>query len=403
MITNAKLILPSDIIEAGTVVIRGDRIAACGPAAEVAIPDGATIYDAEGFYAGPGFIDIHLHGGGGYMAHEHPLEVAKAHLPYGTTGMLPTPSYSQDRDALRAGVRAITDAMEGDDPYRRLILGFHLEGPYLNPAHGPVTWKSNMRPVDPEEYRELLAMAGTNLKIWTIAPEMPGQSAFVDEVRTSCPDIVFSAGHSACDPETLYRFVPKGLRLACHCMCASGTTPVQTRFRGTREVGLDEAVLVHDGMTAEVIPDRGGVHVRPLLLKLIVKAKGVDNVIIITDAVRMAATGELFHRTDVPALAGFPDSDDVNINPNGGLSGSLLTMDRAVRNMMLHTGVDMVDAFRMASLNPARMLKMDGDYGSLAPGKKANLVVVDEQVRIRDVFFEGEPVRRERGGVQSVQ
>src|SRR5690606_31040391 len=126
------------------------------------------------------------------------------------------------------------------------------------------------RPVDMEECRDLLELAGEHIRVWTLAPEMPDQDLFIAEASKHQP-IVFSAGHSEADPESLYRFVPSGLVLGCHLTDASGTTPAVSRFEGTREVGLHEAILAHDDMTAEVIPDAAGVHVRPLMLKLILK------------------------------------------------------------------------------------------------------------------------------------
>src|SRR5690606_19784692 len=112
-----------------------------------------------------------------------------------------------------------------------------------------------------------------------------GQEQFIKEA-SAYSNIVFSVGHSESDAETIFKFVPYGLRLACHGMNASGTTPSPSRLAGTREVGVDEAALVHDDITMEVIADRAGAHVRPLMLKLIVKTKGLDKVIIITDAMK---------------------------------------------------------------------------------------------------------------------
>ena len=389
VIVNGRLVFPDRVVENGAVVVRGDRIAACGALGEVEIPENAEIIDAGRHYVGPGFIDIHCHGGGGLWAFDHPLEAGLAHLAHGTTGYLPTPAYFQPRGHLLESVKTIADVMNGTSRYKHLILGIHLEGPFLNPKYGAL--RSNIRPVDPDEYREILRAAGSCIRVWTLAPEMPGQEQFLKEA-SAFPNIVFSAGHTETDPETLFRCIPYGLRLACHLTNASGTTPSPSRFGGTREVGMDEAALLRDEITVEVIPDYAGAHVRPLMLQLILKTKGADRVIVITDAVNEAANGPLAEPPALAKLKDFPGCNDVNLTEDGELNGSKLTMDRAVHNMMRHTGADIVSAFRMASLNPARLLKLDSLYGSIAPGKKANLVIVDEKINVQTVIFEGEQV-----------
>jgi N-acetylglucosamine-6-phosphate deacetylase len=143
---------------------------------------------------------------------------------------------------------------------------------------------------------------------------------------------------------------------------------------------VDEAVLVHDDIYAEVIPDRLGIHVRPLMLKMIHKTKGTDRVIIITDAVPEAG------------LTG-PEEPDVNFNHTGDLAGSKLTMDKAVRNMMKHVGIGIVEAFRMAALNPAKAIRLDHEMGSIEIGKWANLILVDDEINVHGVFLRGMKVK----------
>lgn len=392
-IINAKLILSDHVVEEGTVLIEGERIAACGPNGQVSVPANAEIIDAAGSYVGPGFIDIHNHGGGGYWGHEYPQLAAEAHLAHGTTAILPTVAYMLNREDMRKGVQEVVQAIEQPSDYPGLIAGIHLEGPFLNPKYGAN--RTNIRPVDMEECRDLLELAGEHIRVWTLAPEMPDQDLFIAEASQHQP-IVFSAGHSEADPESLYRFVSSGLVLGCHLTDASGTTPAVSRFEGTREVGLHEAILAHDDMTAEVIPDAAGVHVRPLMLELILKTKGVDKVIIITDAMPDAGTGKAFLPKDFPFYNDFATSDDLNFNANGGLEGSRLTMDKAVYNMIKHTGCSITDAFRMGSTNPARLLGFEQEMGSLEAGKLANLVIVNEQIEIRQVIFKGKLVQLER-------
>jgi N-acetylglucosamine-6-phosphate deacetylase len=382
-VLNGKVVTSQEVIHDGVVLIEGNTIIGCGSRAEVEIPVDAELVDAGGCYVGPGFIDIHCHGGGGYWAHLNPYEFACAHLKFGTTGILPTLSYNESREEVWEGVNRILNA--GGKPYSSAILGIHMEGPYINPKYEAIT--SPIRPVDPTEYNRLLELAGDRIKLWTLAPELEGQEQFA--AAAAAHGIVLSVGHSEATAETIFSFVEKGLRVGCHCTNATGATPSPSRYAGTREVGVDEAILLHDEIYAEVIPDSSGAHVRPLMCKLILKTKGIDRVIIITDAMDTAGLSDN-KTSDDPGKRVGAEPLDVNFNHNGVLSGSLLTMNRAVRNMKRYTGVGMVESFRMASLNPARVLNLDHTYGSVEPGKRANLVLVSEEFEVSRVIFEGE-------------
>lgn len=377
-----RVVTPFQVIENGMVSVADGRIAYVGERDSGRLAQSSQVYDfsTQGQYIMPGFIDIHCHGGGGVWSYDDPKKFADFHLQRGTTSILPTLIYNQTHreiiDALRK-ILAVTKQGKSS------IAGIHLEGPYINPKYGAIT--SPIRPVDPVEYREILALAGEQIKLWTLAPELANQQQFMEEASEY--GITFSVGHSEAAPETIFAAVRLGMKIGCHLTNASGATPNETRYDGTREVGVHEAVLVHDDMYAEVIPDQFGIHVRPLMLRLIVKAKGADKVIIITDGMDQAGMN--------------PDQDVNMMKANEHtpgeiakdmLSGSLLTMDRAVYNMMRHTGIGWVEAAKMASLNPARALGIDHDLGSIEAGKKANFVVVSDSLQVKQVMLEGEVV-----------
>lgn len=380
-----RIVTPFQVIEDGMLVVQGERIADVGQKDLKRISGSSHVmeFNNPGDYVIPGFVDIHCHGGGGVLSYDNPQAFAEFHLQHGTTSILPTFVYNHSHAEIMQGLQKVLAAMEQKNSS---VFGIHMEGPYINPKYGAIT--APIREVNPEEYREILALAGEQIRLWTLAPELEGQQQFMEEA--SAHGIVFSVGHSEASPEVIFDAVRLGLRVGCHLTNASGVTPNITRYGGTREVGVHEAVMVHDHMYAEVIPDQMGIHVRPLMLRLIVKTKGADKVIIITDGVNNAGISA--------------DGRDVNMklsnehSPSGPgkeiLSGSLLTMDRAVHNMRLHTGIGMVDACKMSALNPAIALGAERDVGSLERGKKANLLVVSEEIRVKMVMLAGNVIHQ---------
>lgn len=372
-----KVVTPFGVIERGMVAVQGDRISRVGPPDEQALEASAEVLEYTDRYIIPGFVDIHCHGGADGRCYDDPVSFFQHHLDHGTTSILPTLDYNQTHGHIMSSLVLLSEAMKHE---QSSIIGIHMEGPYINPKYGAIT--SPIRPVNRAEYREILEAAGDRIRLWTLAPELDGQTEFMEEA--SRYGITLSVGHSEATPETIFAGYRYGLRVGCHLTNASGTTPETARFGGTREVGVHEAVLLHDEMYAEVIPDKAGIHVRPLMLRLILKTKGADRVIIITDA-----TGYQPNPTepDVRIIRG-------NVNSPTGegselLSGSLLTMNQAVRNMMRHTGAGIVDACKMSSLNPARLLGLDSDLGSLEVGRVANILAVSGDMDIAMVMLRG--------------
>ena len=375
-IKNAKIVLEQGILWNGVIAVEGDRIAAVGSAEEISVPEGASTVDAKGLYAGPGFVDIHVHGGGGFMFPTEPAAAAAHFLEHGETTVLPTLYYNLSREEFLEAIDRTKKAME-DKGAGEAIGGFYMEGPYMNPKYGASAdtnkWRGEIRE---EDYREVVDQAGALTRVWAIAPEREGLEPFLRYAKSVNPAVTFSVGHSEATPEQIRAFRHYGIRLLTHCMDATGRVE---KTGGTRSCGPDEACMMDPDMYAEVICDSHGIHVEPDLIRLILKNKGVDKVVLITDSFVSdeETPKELSHITDL------------QFDHNGGLCGSKLTMEVACRNLMTHTNCGIAQAFLMASTNPAKVIGMEEEIGSIAVGKKANLVLVDDTFRVDTVFLGG--------------
>jgi len=229
----------------------------------------------------------------------------------------------------------------------------------------------------PQDYTEVVDAAGSLAKVWVVAPEREGLEPFLAYARKVNPNVRFSVGHSEANPEQIKRLSKYGMGLQTHCMDATGRVGT---WLGTRSCGPDEYCMTDSDMYAEVICDSQGIHVNPALIRMILKIKGVEKIILITDC----------YISDDQAPEGLRHVTDLNFDPNGNLCGSRLTMDAACRNIMTHTNCGIAQAFLMASRNPARAIGMDDEIGTIEVGKKANLVFVDDTFRVEKVILEGE-------------
>jgi len=375
-IKNAKVVLETGIIWDGVLAIEGDRIAGCGKASELEIPEGAEVLDAKGLYVGPGFVDIHVHGGGEAMFPDDPETAAKHFLKNGETTVLSTLYYDLTKEGFLEAIRKTKKAMETTEA-GKAIGGFYMEGPYMNPVYGASPEKNRWKGlISPEQYEEVVDAAGTLAKVWAIAPEREGLEPFMAYAKKVYPDVVFSVGHSEASPEQIKKLKKYGISLQTHCMDATGR--VET-WGGTRASGPDEYFLSDSDMYVEIICDSMGIHVNPTLLRMILKAKGLDKIVLITDS----------FVSDKEGPEGLRYITDLQFDDNGGLCGSKLTLNTACRNMMAHTNCGIAQAFLMASRNPARVIGMDDEVGTIEVGKKANLVFVDDMFQVDTVILEG--------------
>lgn len=364
-IINANIVLEDRILENGVVLIKDGIIKQVDKADRIELPEDCEKIDGQGLFVGPGFVDIHCHAGGDVWAHEDPEKMAAFHLEYGTTSINCTIFHDIGEDGAVDAMRKIRKAMEENRPGN--IMGVHFEGPFMNPKYG--AHAKTIRPVDKREYQRYLAEAGDIITMWTVAPEIDGAREFITDVHAA--DIPIAMGHTEASPEDVFWAVDNGATICTHLMNATGSSISPTRWAGTRECGFDEAVMLCDNVYCEVINDREGVHVRPEMVRLIIKTIGIDYVVAVSDA-----------------CVGPVDETDINI-VNGELYGSKLRMFQAARNFKHNAHLNMVDVFKVCSRNPARAVRMDHLVGTIEPGKKANLVFVDDEYDVYKVILEG--------------
>ncbi len=376
LIKNAKLVLETGILWDAYLVIDGDRIVSYGPSSELKESVDAEVIDAKGLYVGPGFVDIHVHGGGDYFFGTEPEKAVWHFVRHGETTVLPTLYYNLSKEEFLDAIKNIQNAKE-TTRVGKAIGGFYMEGPYMNPKYGALPDQNKWRgDILPEMYEDVVDAAGIFTKIWAVAPEREGIEPFLKYAKKVNPDVIFSVGHSEASPEQIQKLKRYGICLQTHCMDATGR--VET-WAGTRACGPDEYCMTDTDMYAEIICDSLGIHVNPALLRMVLKIKGVDKIVLISDS----------FVSDEQAPEGLEHVTDLSFDHNGGLSGSKLTMDVACRNMMTHTNCGIAQVFLMASRNPARVIGMEDEIGTIEVGKKANLVFVDDMFHVDTVMLEG--------------
>ena len=351
--------------------------------------ESVKVIDGKGLFLAPGFVDQHCHGGSTGRFMVDPEGAAAYHLRHGTTAVMATFSPRPTVEESLQSLKNFAMFCRSDSPMAEVIAGIHMEGPFTNPkygAHRP--WSIQPGPENGLRFFEAIKEMRS---IWSVAPELPGCLEMCSALRLHAHSHLprFLVGHTEANYEQITALLPYGLVGVTHCTNATGFAE---NFRpGIRSFGVDETCWLLDEISAEVIPDYYGVHVHPNMLRLILKIKGDKGVVIITDCTyRLDEVPEaLLEKYELENL-------DVCFNAKEQLAGSKMTMDRACANMRRHTGASLVSVFRMASLNPARLIGIDDETGSIEVGKRADLVLVDSNINLYGVWSKGREVNRQR-------
>ena len=385
-IINAELVMRDHLIPEAVIFIEDGKISGFGEMRGTKIPEDCEIIDAEGAYVGPGLVDIHSHAGGDVRFTNDPIKACRAHLECGTTSILATPSTRGTVPIYLDGIAKIREAM--GTPEGASIAGIYMEGPYINEKYGstgPVNDPNQPRVFDPtpEDYEPLLNAGADIIRVWGIAPEREGMENFVKAAKLANPDVRFTVAHSEATPDDIEKFIPYGLCIGTHHTNATGTIE---KYPECRAACVDECVNYNDAIYAELISDSLGIHVEPYIQRLVRKIKGDDKIILISDQ----TAGQL------KIVPGFEHVTDLNfsIRRTGGIDidGSKLTLNLACRNYMKHTGASIVDAFKVASYNPAKAVGLY-DRGEIAVGKRADLIFVDIKMNVKKVILGGKAVK----------
>jgi len=379
----ARALTPTAEIRDAGILIRDGVIESIGPRQDMSLPAGAVEVSASGQTAIPGFIDVHIHGAGGHDVMEGTEQamstVAKTLARHGTTSFVAT-TVTASPDATCRSVEGIAHYITRQFEALQTkaeVLGIHYEGPFISKVRRGVHPAEWVQLPNAEMLQRFLQAAAGNARILTIAPELLGAIPCMKAAREA--GVVVAMGHTDATYEQARAGIAHGAHHAVHVYNAM-------RPFSHRDSGVIGAVLTSPEVTAELIAD--GVHVEEAAMRLLLQAKGAGRVILISDG--LSATGMPDGKY---TLGGFEVtvSGGVCRNSEGKLAGSTLTLDRALRNVVA-LGIPLVDAVRMLTANPAKLLGIEFKKGALRTGADADIVLLDESLQVTNVWTRGLPL-----------
>ena len=382
-------VLPDRLVKDAVVVCRQGVIRYVGTSLGK-IPAGATQIDLRGGYITPGLIDIHVHGGAGADVMDGSVDavrtVCRAHAKHGTTTLFPTTTTgSEDQiHAMLESCRQLRSDWDIHDGAR--IEGVHLYGPYFAPDKVGCHPPSGCRAPKRSEFANYF-QSGI-VRIATCAAELPGAAAFYREAARH--DCLVTCGHSNASWSEMQRAFENGMRHVDHFWCAmSGVSSLRQRLGFPMQGSMLEFTLAQPEMSTEVIAD--GMHLAPELLRFAWQMKSPERLCLVTDCNRALDVPAGRYRFG-PAKGGswFESDGKVGWAPNGSLASSVMGMDHMVRTMHKAAGVPLEQVIRMATLTPAERVGIDDQAGSLARGKRADVVTWTRQWKVRGTYIGGQ-------------
>jgi N-acetylglucosamine-6-phosphate deacetylase len=374
-ITGARILADGIWLDDHALLLKEGRIAAIVAAS--AIPTDADIARLSGGMLVPGFIDTQVNGGGGVLFNDQPnvkgiAAIAAAHRHFGTTAMLPT-LISDDFDVIATAIAAVDEAIASGVPG---IIGIHIEGPFLNADKRGIHNAAKFRTLD-EQAIALLSSLKNGRTLVTLAPELAPQGAIATLVEAG---VIVAAGHTLAKYEDIQHGITEGLSGVTHLFNAM--SQLESRAPGAVGAAFDSDLI------CGIIVD--GHHVHPASLRVAYRAKGADGLMLVTDAMPTVGSTEgrfCIGETEIVAEGGMLRS------AGGTLAGSDLDMASAMRNCMSMMRVDLRTACQMASQTPARFLGLGADYGRLAPGYRADLVHLNDDLHVQATWITGEMLK----------
>ncbi len=354
-IYNARIVCPDKVINSGWLLIENGKIASWDKGRKT-FARGIKKIDASGNYIAPGLIDLHVHGSIG--------KLSRTLLKQGTTGFLHTLHADSPKGLDRQMDESRKETLNGAN-----CLGFNIEGPFINKEMAGAQPRRFILTPEGKLLLPLLKKYPRQIKIMTVACEIKGADRLIEMLKKA--GVVVALGHSAATFEQARRAADMGVHYATHTFNRMGTL-------SARAPGLIGEVLLDKRITAEVIAD--GYHVHPALLRFLVKNKGTENIVLISDSV--AAMEQPGLRID----------GGVYRMKNGTIAGSKLTLIKAVKNMIDYCDVSLPQAVNMASLNPAKIIGRDNVKGRLEKGFDADIIMFDDKYRIKSVILDGKTV-----------
>jgi N-acetylglucosamine-6-phosphate deacetylase len=375
-----RALTPStEILDAG-ILIRDGVIEAIAPRSGMELPAGAQEIRVEDKTAIPGFVDVHIHGAAGHDVMEATPDamaaITRTVARHGTTSIVATTVTASVDDTIR-GIAGIANYISNQyvrADARASVLGLHFEGPFLSPLRRGVHPPEFLQLPSSDVLQKMLQATAGNALILTIAPELLGAAPCIDAARKA--GVVVALGHTDATYEQARAAIARGARHAVHVYNAM-------RPFSHRDSGVIGAVLTSPEVSAELIAD--GIHVDETAMKVLLQAKGAGGVILVIDGISATGMPDGSYRLGKVEVT---VSGGVCRNSEGKLAGSTLTLDRALRNIVV-LGVPLADTVRMLTLNPATLVGAEFKKGALRVGADADVVLLDEGLQVTGVWTRG--------------